>query len=896
MVWNCGFGLSKMAFCILQRCFEFEYCDLNTLLKLKTTLKGSKGRGLDNWEDALSPSAHCSFTGVTCDEDWRVTALNLTLIPLYGVVSQEIGLLDKLVNLTLTQSNLSGNLPIELANLTYLKHLNISHNNFSGPFPGEITLGTIDLEILDVYDNNFTGPLPLEFAKLKKLKHVDLGGNFFSGVIPGIYSEITKLEYFSLRTNALSGKIPASLARLKNLKELYLGYFNSYEGGIPPELGFISSLQLLDMSSCNLTGEIPTSLSLLKNLHYSVSAREIPMSFSELKNITLINLFQNHLHGPIPDFIGDLPNLEVLKVFENNFTFDLPENLGRNGRLKELDVSGNHLTGMLPRDLCKGGILKTLIVIANFFYGTIPEQLGECKSLKNIRLTKNFFTGSIPAGIFSMPLATMIELNGNYLSGELPSDISGDALGILTLSDNNFTGEIPPAIGNLKSLQTLSLEMNTFSGEIPKQIFDLPLLTKINMSSNNITGEIPVSISHCTSLCSVDLSGNKLIGEIPNGISKLKDLSILNVSKNHIWGQIPEEIQSMQSLTTLDLSNNNFAGRIPTGGQFLVFNGSSFAGNPKLCPPRHLSCPTSVNVDGDFGRSHGAIASKSTKLTILVIALITAIFFVLVTVYKMRNKKLERSRDWKLTAFQRLDFKAEDVLECLKEENIIGKGGAGIVYRGSMPDGYVAIKRLVGQGSGQNDHGFRAEIKTLGLIRHRNIVRLLGYVCNRDTNLLLYEYMPNGSLGELLHGSKGGFLQWETRFKIAVEAAKGLCYLHHDCTPLIIHRDVKSNNILLDLDYEAHVADFGLAKFLQDAGASQSMSAIAGSYGYIAPEYAYTLKPYNAATSVMAVVDPRLTGYPLTSVINLFKIAMMCVEDQSSARPTMREVVHMLTS
>lgn len=114
-------------------------------------------------------------------------------------------------------------------------------------------------------------------------------------------------------------------------------------------------------------------------------------------------------------------------------------------------------------------------------------------------------------------------------------------------------------------------------------------------------------------------------------------------------------------------------------------------------------------------------------------------------------------------------------------------------------------------------------------------LRLLGYVSNKESNLLLYEYMPNGSLGELLHGSKGGHLQWETRYKIAVEAAKGLCYLHHDCSPLIIHRDVKCNNILLDSEFEAHVADFGLAKFLQDTGASECMSSVAGSYGYIAP-------------------------------------------------------------
>ncbi|XP_013709288.1 leucine-rich repeat receptor-like serine/threonine-protein kinase BAM1 [Brassica napus] len=161
-----------------------------------------------------------------------------------------------------------------------------------------------------------------------------------------------------------------------------------------------------------------------------------------------------------------------------------------------------------------------------------------------------------------------------------------------------------------------------------------------------------------------------------------------------------------------------------------------------------------------------------------------------------------------------------------------------------MPNGdQVAVKRLAAMSRGSShDHGFNAEIQTLGRIRHRHIVRLLGFCSNHETNLLVYEYMPNGSLGEVLHGKKGGHLHWDTRYKIALEASKGLCYLHHDCSPLIVHRDVKSNNILLDSNFEAHVADFGLAKFLQDSGTCECMSAIAGSYGYIAPEYAYTLK------------------------------------------------------
>ncbi|XP_030481483.1 receptor protein kinase CLAVATA1 [Cannabis sativa] len=962
----CQILLSFLCFLFLTTTSSSGNSELDVLLKLKTAMTGPKGSGLEDWKPS---SPYCSFSGVTCDSESRVNTLVVRNLPLFGYLPPEIGMLSKLVNLTIACDNLTGKLPAEMANLKSLKHLNISNNAFSGIFPGEITLGMTELEVLDIYDNSFTGPLPVEIVGLKKLKHLHLGGNYFSGSIPENYSEIQSLMYLGLNGNSLTGKFPASLALLQNLEEMYVGYDNNYDGGIPPELGSMNSLKLLDMGECNLTGEIPVTLSQLKNLHslflqinrltgqippelsgleslmsldLSINqlTGEIPASFSGLKNLTLLNLFRNRFFGTIPEFIGELPHLEVLQIWDNNFTFYLPESLGRNGKLKDLDVTNNHLTGLIPRDLCKGGRLKTLILMQNSFFGTIPDELGQCTSLTKIRIGKNFFNGTIPTGIFNLPNVSIIELNDNFFSGQLPSRISGDSLGILVLSNNWVSGKIPPAIGNLKNLQTLSIEHNRFYGEIPSEIFGLNNLTRINVSANNLSCEVPITITSCASLTAIDFSQNSLVGEVPKGISKLRDLSILNLSKNHLTGEVPYEIKSMTSLTTLDLSYNDFIGHVPVDGQFMVFNDTSFVGNPNLCPPRHTSSTCSSMGNRVGTPSGGNKVLNPTKLSIILIFLVTALLLVLLTLYRIRKRKLQKSRAWKLTAFQRLDFKVEDVLDCVREENIIGKGGAGIVYRGSLPYGAeVAIKKLYGRGG--SDHGFSAEIQTLGQIRHRYIVRLLGYVSNNDTNLLLYEYMPNGSLGELLHGSKGGRLEWETRYKIAVEAAKGLCYLHHDCSPLIIHRDVKSNNILLDSDMEAHVADFGLAKFLRDAGVSECMSSIAGSYGYIAPEYAYTLKvdeksdvysfgvvlleliagrrpvgdfgdgvdivrwvtkttselaqPSDQA-AVLAVVDPRLHNPSLTGVIHLFKIAMMCVQDESSARPTMREVVHMLTN
>lgn len=935
--------------------FCFANRDMEALLKMKSALIGPGRSGLGDWVPSSSPSAHCHFSGVTCDGDSRVVALNVSNLRLFGPIPPEIGMFEKIENLTLVSNNLTGGLPLEMAKLTSLKFLNLSNNAFGVNLAAEITLGMTELEVFDIYNNNFSCPLPVEFVKLKKLKHLDLGGSYFNGQIPAVYSEMQSLEFLSVRGNTLSGRIPASLARLKNLKYLYAGYFNHYDGGIPAEFGSLSSLELIDLANCNLTGEIPPSLGNLKHLHSlflqvnNLTGRippelsglislksldlslneltgEIPSSFVALQNLTLINLFSNKLHGPIPSFVGDFPHLEVLQLWSNNFTLELPENLGRNGKLFLLDVATNHLTGLIPPDLCNGR-LKILILLDNYFFGPIPEKLGRCDSLTKIRIAGNFFNGTVPAGFFNFPALELLDISTNYFSGALPSQMSGEFLGTLQLNNNNITGEIPAAIKNLKNLQVVSLEHNQFNGKLPVEIFELSKLLRINISFNNISGEIPHSVVHCTSLTSIDLSKNDLVGTIPRGISKLKILSVFNLSRNHLTGQIPNEIRSMMSLTTLDLSYNNFFGRIPTGGQFSVFNGSAFVGNPNLCFP------------------HGPCASmhrnlRSVKLIIPIVAIFIALLCALAAFYLRKRKRIQKSKAWKLTAFQRLNFKAEDVLECLKEDNIIGKGGAGVVYRGSMPDGsVVAIKLLLG--SGRNDHGFSAEIQTLGRIKHRNIVRLLGYVSNRDTNLLLYEYMPNGSLDQRLHGVKGGHLHWDLRYKIAMEAAKGLCYLHHDCTPLIIHRDVKSNNILLDKLFEAHVSDFGLAKFLQNGGASECMSSIAGSYGYIAPEYAYTLKvdeksdvysfgvvlleliagrkpvgdfgegvdivrwvlkttselsqPSDAA-SVLAVVDSRLTEYPLQGVIHLFKIAMMCVEEDSSARPTMREVVHMLSN
>ncbi|KAK9293099.1 hypothetical protein L1049_021084 [Liquidambar formosana] len=253
-----------------------------------------------------------------------------------------------------------------------------------------------------------------------------------------------------------------------------------------------------------------------------------------------------------------------------------------------------------------------------------------------------------------------------------------------------------------------------------------------------------------------------------------------------------------------------------------------------------------------------------------------------------------------------------------------------------MPTGHIiAVKKLASNREGNNvDNSFRAEILTLGKIRHRNIVKLYGFCYHQGSNLLLYEYMARGSLGELLHGDSC-CLDWQTRFMVALGAAQGLSYLHHDCKPRIVHRDIKSNNILLDYNFEAHVGDFGLAKVI-DMPQSKSMSAVAGSYGYIAPEYAYTMKVtekcdiYSYGVVLLELLTGRTPVQPLDQggdlvtlvrnyiqnnsltlgildarlnlkveshvahMMTVLRIALQCTSTSPFDRPTMREVVLML--
>ncbi|KAK1302754.1 Leucine-rich repeat receptor-like serine/threonine-protein kinase BAM3 [Acorus calamus] len=920
----------------------------------------------DAWKQS-NHSSLCSWPFILCDpRNQLVLSLNISNLNISGSLSPIIASLKSLENLSIANNAFSGPFPVEVSNLSSLRCLNISNNQFNGSLNWDF-MKSKELTIFDAYNNDFSGSLPLNITELQKLQHLDLGGNYFFGRIPLSYGRFRRLEYLSLAGNDLSGPIPDVLANLTSLKQLYLGYFNQFQGPIPTKLGDLANLVHLDLSSCGLSGPIPSelgnlnkldtlflqtnqisgpippnfgNLTNLKSLDLSnnVIGGEIPLELKNLKNLSLMHLFINRLQGEIPGFIAELPSLEVLKLWQNNLTGVIPPKLGWNGQLRELDLSSNKLTGSIPRGLCIGQKLEILILLNNLLFGPLPGGFSDCNSLSRVRLGQNYLTGSIPREFLYLPVLSLVELHNNYLSGELSNEPSKRPakLSQLNLSNNRLSGPIPVSIGNFSGIQNLLLGGNRFTGAVPPELGRLKRVLKIDLSRNNFTGSIPPELGGCELLTFLDLSRNSLGGAVPIELAKIRILNYLNVSSNRLNGSIPRELGTIKSLTSADFSYNNFSGRVPTMGQFSYFNVSSFVGNERLCGLAFNPCER-ARAQGD--QTKHRFAGKF-KLIIALGLLSCSSIFALTAIVKTRRWLRRDSDAWRLTAFQKLSFGSGDVAECLKENNIIGRGGAGTVYRCVTPNGdRVAVKRLSGIDKGSTHHrdnGFSAEIRVLGRIRHRNIVRLLAFCKNKETNLLVYEYMSNGSLGEVLHGKRGRYLDWEVRLKIAVEAAKGLCYLHHDCCPAVLHRDVKSNNILLDAEFEAHVADFGLAKFLRDSGASECMSAIAGSYGYIAPEYAYTLKVdeksdvysfgvvllelvtgrrpvgdfgeegldivrwTKASTNwnkdrVVEILDRRMSEVPVNEAAQVFFVAMLCVQEQSVERPTMREVVQMLS-
>jgi len=491
----------------------------------------------------------------------------------------------------------------------------------------------------------------------------------------------------------------------------------------------------------------------------------------------------------------------------------------------------------------------------NLLVGHIPSWLGNLPKLGKVNLAFNQFSGPFPLGLFKLPMLLVLSLNNNSLDGSLPDGIGDlESLNVLRLDQNNFSGPIPHAIGNLRNLYELNLSRNVFSGDIPNEVGNLQNLQ-----------------------VALDLSYNNLSGQVPSSLGTLAKLEALDLSHNQLTGEVPSNIGEMISLEKLDISYNNFQGAL--NKRFSRWPYEAFVGNLHLCGASLGSC-------NHGGASRNRLSRLSEKSVIIISALSTlAAIALLVLAVKifLRNRQELLKKDSELECVfsssssqvqkrplfpvstgGRREYRWQEIMDAtnnLSDEFIIGSGGSGTVYRVELPTGEtVAVKKISLKDEYLLHKSFIREVKTLGRIKHRHLVKLVGCCSNRHKgngcNLLIYEFMENGSVWDWLHGNALKLkknLDWDTRFKIALGLAQGMEYLHHDCVPKIIHRDIKSSNILLDSNMDAHLGDFGLAKAIIESldSNTESTSCFAGSYGYIAPvTYTIDLNCFRSSTFI----------------------------------------------
>ncbi|KAL3654351.1 Protein NSP-INTERACTING KINASE 2 [Castilleja foliolosa] len=384
-------------------------------------------------------------------------------------------------------------------------------------------------------------------------------------------------------------------------------------------------------------------------------------------------------------------------------------------------------------------------------------------------------------------------------------------------------------------------------------VITLAIPSQVLLQDNNITGAIPSELGKLAKLQAIDLSDNLLTGQIPFSLSQLNTLQYLRLNNNSLTGTIPIALGNLTQLTFLDLSFNNLSGPVPTH----LSKTLNVIGNPMICATgKELDCNGTAPIPLSLSQNNSQYAQplKRANSHKFALAFVTSLGFICLLIlgfglfiwwrHKL-NKQIffdvneQHNEEVSFGNLRKFPFRELQIAtHNFSNKNILGKGGFGNVYKGHLHDGtVVAVKRLKDGKNIGGDTQFQTEVEMISLAVHRHLLRLYGFCVTSTERLLVYPYMSNGSVAYRLKAKPP--LDWATRKRIALGAARGLLYLHEQCDPKIIHRDVKAANILLDDDCEAVVGDFGLAKLL-DHTDTHVTTAVRGTVGHIAPEYLST--------------------------------------------------------
>ncbi|KAI8556357.1 hypothetical protein RHMOL_Rhmol05G0246200 [Rhododendron molle] len=794
---------------------------------------------------------------------------------------------------------------------------------------------------------------------------------------------LSELQTLDLSYNkGLTGPIPPSIGNLKKLTNLSLNS-NSFSGPIPPELGNLSNLYWLDLADNKLSGAIPVSdvtkpgldmLTNAKHFHFGKNqlSGEIPSQlFSSKMTLKHVLFEDNSLNGSIPSTLGVLvQTLEVLRLDRNSLTGPVPSELNNLVNVQELFLSNNRLTGPLP-NLTGMSVLNSMDMSNNTFDASdFPPWFSALQSLTTLVMENTGLKGQIPVSFFTLPQLQTLVLRNNQLNGTLDVGSSySDQLQLIDLR-NNFIVDFTPSPGF--KIKLIKLAGNPICQETEGTS------TYCRLQDTNYTYSTPEN--HCNpATCIADKlsSPNCRCAYAYVGTLYFRAPSFSDLGNSTIYTSLAAFLMKffnshLLPVDSVSLSNptrnadNYFVLRLevfPPAGQD-AFNRTEISGigfvlsNQTFKPPHEFG-PFYFIGDPYPKFEEGSTGTHKSSSTAIIIGSavggsVLVLLALLAGIYAFRQKRRAETADKQNNPFASWDpnknsgdvpqlrgaksFSFEELKKYtnnFSETNDIGTGGYGKVYRGILPNGQlVAVKRAQAK-SMQGGHEFKTEIELLSRVHHKNVVSLVGFCFEQGEQMLVYEYIPNGTLKESLSGKSGIKLDWMRRLRMALGTARGLQYLHELANPPIIHRDIKSNNILLDDHLNAKVADFGLSKLLGDPEKGHVTTQVKGTMGYMDPEYYMTqqlteksdvysygvvmlelvtarqpidkgkyivrevrqkMDKTKVGYNLQEIIDPAILGITLGGLEKFVDLALRCVEEAGAERPTMGEVVKEIES
>ncbi|KAK8618652.1 hypothetical protein V6N13_132637 [Hibiscus sabdariffa] len=880
-------------------------------------------------DPANNPSIRCdcSFESSTV---CHITRLRVFSLEKRGRIPQQLLAFRYLNFFKIDQNYFTGPLPAFLGNMSNLQLLSVAHNSLSGPVPKEI--GNLKkLYLLSLGVNNFSGAIPPELGNLVELQQLYINSCGLTGEIPSTFVNLWNLQIVAASDNAFTGKIPEFIgSNWTRLESLRLEG-NSFEGPIPANIGNLTSLTML-----RITGIFNGSTSLdfvtnLKNISDLVLRNvlltgSIPSDISEFQSLQKLDLSFNSLTGQIPSELFNMNSLTYLFLGNNSLSGTLPRRKSEN--IETVDVSYNHLSGNLPSWIDSS--LQLNLVANNFTLDSSDIRL-----LPGLQCLQRGFPCNRKAPRYAN---FAIKCGGPQLTADgIVFEAENSSLGTATF---HVTSTQKWAVSNVGLYEDRENPLYVQNTNAQVKNTNTPALYHTSRTS-------PVSLRYY----GLGLENGPYTVNLFFAETAYPDRSTLS---SRSIGRRVFDIYIQGGLQVKDFDISKEAGgavrAITRKFRANVIDNHLeihllWTGKGTCCVPElgyYGPSISAISVVPDFKPTvRGLPPGTSKRMTALIVGIAVpvgavALMLIYLTIYLKRRKQYDDEEVLlaigpRTNIFSYVELKT--ATEDFSPSNKLGEGGFGAVFKGTFSDGRVVAVKQLSVASHQGKNQFIAEVATISAVQHRNLVKLHGCCIEGKRNLLVYEYLENKSLDHALFGRSELHLDWPTRFNICLETASGLAYLHEESRPRIVHRDIKASNILLDAELCPKISDFGLAKLYDDKKTHIS-TRVAGTIGYLAPEYAmcghltekadvfgfgivaleilsgrpnsdnsleddkiyllgwaWTLHENNQS---LDLVDPNLAEFDINEALRVARVALLCTQGSPSMRPPMSRVVSML--